>query len=220
MAPTKSPAAGPPPAAIVLLPALIACACAHVPSGRYVRVRAGEGLAVLAGARGIPPSRLLEANGGRRPVPGEWYFVPSEGGLLSARRRPRPAARGDLIWPVPSSRRTSSAFGRRWGRPHHGIDIPGREGAAIVAAADGRVVHEGRIGGYGNVIVLFHPGPGLFTVYAHNQGHHVRTGQRVHQGQVIARLGSTGRSTGPHLHLEVRRNSRPLDPQAHVYNRR
>lgn len=220
MAPTGNTAAA------LACAALLAASCTHVRSGRYVRVGPGETLAALAREHGAPPARLLAANGGRPPKPGTWYFVPLDRGILPGRgggfHPGLPGSylsSGNLIWPVPSSKRISSSFGRRWGRPHQGIDIPGREGAAVIAVADGRVVHAGRLGGYGNVVVLFHPEFDLFSIYAHNRTNHVRAGRKVHKGQVIAALGSTGRATGPHLHLEIRRNSRPLDPAAYVYKR-
>src|SRR5690606_9771758 len=119
---------------------------------------------------------------------------------------------GEFAWPVPSSKRISSGYGKRWGRHHEGIDIPGRVGTSIVAAADGKVIYSGSgLGGYGNITVILHDN-GYHTVYAHAKRNLTVAGQRVYKGQVIAQLGKSGRSTGPHLHFEIRKNSRPLNP--------
>jgi murein DD-endopeptidase MepM/ murein hydrolase activator NlpD len=106
----------------------------------------------------------------------------------------------------------SSSFGQRWGKTHQGIDIPGRIGSHIVAAAEGVVVYSGdEIGGYGNITVIAHKN-GFFTVYAHAKENFTRQGQRVYRGQVIAQIGMTGRTYGPHLHFEVRKNGEAIDP--------
>lgn len=97
-------------------------------------------------------------------------------------------------------------------RMHTGIDIDAASGARIKAAAGGVVVHAARWGGYGNCVIIDHGG-GLATLYAHCSSLSVSVGQEVKQGQVIARVGSTGISTGPHLHFEVRRDGRPVDPE-------
>jgi murein DD-endopeptidase MepM/ murein hydrolase activator NlpD len=116
-----------------------------------------------------------------------------------------------LRWPARGS--VTSGFGSRNGRQHDGIDISGYHGAIVRAAADGTVVFSGRKRTYGRVVILEHGG-GLETVYAHNTDNFVVAGSRVRQGQGIADMGSTGRSTGPHLHFEVRLANRPVDPLA------
>jgi len=120
------------------------------------------------------------------------------------------------VWPVRGQ--ISSAFGWRrnpfggGGSEHHnGIDIPARAGTPIRAAGGGTVIFSGWQGGYGNVVVIDHGG-GLTTKYAHNTRNDAREGARVERGQIIAFVGSTGRSTGPHLHYEVRRNGSPINP--------
>jgi murein DD-endopeptidase MepM/ murein hydrolase activator NlpD len=118
-----------------------------------------------------------------------------------------------LVWPV--SGPVTSVFGWRWGRMHEGIDIAVPTGTPIVAAAAGRVIHAGWMGGYGNLVVIDHGG-GLATAYAHNSSIPVGSGQDVSQGQVIAYAGSTGNSTGSHLHFEVRVNGSAVDPLGYL----
>jgi len=119
-------------------------------------------------------------------------------------------------WPVMG--RISSSFG--WRRHpitrrndfHTGIDIRASRGTPIRAARDGRVTFAGWMGAYGKTVVIEHAG-GHSTLYAHCSAILVRQGERVTAGQTIARVGSTGRSTGPHLHFEVRVNNRAVDPR-------
>lgn len=99
--------------------------------------------------------------------------------------------------------------GRR--RFHRGIDIAAERGAPIKAAASGRVVFSGRQGGYGNTVVIEHAN-GYKTQYAHADSFSVRAGEYVEAGQIVGTVGSTGRSTGPHLHFEVTRNGEHLNP--------
>jgi murein DD-endopeptidase MepM/ murein hydrolase activator NlpD len=107
-----------------------------------------------------------------------------------------------FAWPAQG--KLTSRFGRRWGRMHRGIDIAAPVGTPIYAAADGVVIDAGwHSGGYGNLVEIRHS-DGTTTRYAHNSRIRVATGQQVRQGQQIADMGSTGRSTGPHLHFEIR----------------
>jgi len=122
-----------------------------------------------------------------------------------------------LQWPVPGFTRISSPFGNRAdpfnGRTafHSGIDIPAPMGINILAAESGTVIFSGWQGGYGNTVIINH-GNGLHTMYAHASSLSVRVGQNVNRGDVIARIGSTGRSTGNHLHFEVRVNGSLVNP--------
>ncbi|HVM19039.1 MAG TPA: peptidoglycan DD-metalloendopeptidase family protein [Egibacteraceae bacterium] len=121
----------------------------------------------------------------------------------------------DLLWPTDGA--LTSGFGYRTHpifktrRMHAGIDIPAPTGQPIFAAADGVVSSAGVRGGYGNVVVIDH-GEGLSTVYAHQSRMTVSTGEDVDAGDVIGHVGSTGWSTGPHLHFEVRLGGTPVDP--------
>lgn len=109
----------------------------------------------------------------------------------------------------------TSNFGQRWGREHSGIDIGADSGGEIYAAADGTVVFSGILGGYGNYIRIDH-GNGVETAYGHCSSLVVGEGEKVSRGQLIAYVGSTGNSTGPHLHFEVRVNGEFRDPLEYV----
>jgi len=118
-----------------------------------------------------------------------------------------------LIWPA--SGPVTSPFGFRWGRMHEGVDIGASYGSAIHAAASGTVIYCGWESGYGNLTVIDHGG-NLATAYGHQSSIAVTCGQQVSQGQVIGYVGSTGHSTGPHLHFEVRINGAPVDPMGYL----
>ncbi|PSN18872.1 hypothetical protein C7271_10245 [filamentous cyanobacterium CCP5] len=122
------------------------------------------------------------------------------------------------IWPAQGV--LSSGYGWRWGRMHHGVDVAGPVGTPIFASASGVVVRAGwNSGGYGNLVDIRHP-DGSLTRYAHNSRLNVRQGQEVRQGQQIAEMGSTGYSTGPHLHFEIHLpNSGTVNPIAYLPNR-
>jgi murein DD-endopeptidase MepM/ murein hydrolase activator NlpD len=94
---------------------------------------------------------------------------------------------------------------------HEGIDIAVPSGTPVRASASGTVIHAGWLGGYGNLVVIDH-GDGLATAYGHNSALLVAVGQNVSQGETISLSGSTGNSTGPHVHFEVRVNGVPVDP--------
>jgi len=123
------------------------------------------------------------------------------------------------IWP--SNGVITSGYGRRWGRMHKGIDIAAPIGTPIMAAAPGVVVSAGwNSGGYGKLVEIKHP-DGSLTLYAHNSRIFVRRGQQVGQGQRIAAMGSTGYSTGPHLHFEVHPRGRgAANPMAYLPRKR
>jgi murein DD-endopeptidase MepM/ murein hydrolase activator NlpD len=120
----------------------------------------------------------------------------------------QPSAAG-MIWPCDGV--VVSGFGMRWGRMHEGVDIGCAFGTSNRAAASGTVIYSGWLGGYGNLIVLDH-GNGLSTAYAHASSLLVGVGQSVAQGETVSLVGSTGNSSGPHLHFEVRVNGSAVDP--------
>lgn len=188
----------------------------------------GETLWELSRRYNVPLQDLAEINDLPDPdrvAAGMELFIPGRTLRLATRSPPRPSSRtspgrkglrrpelprGTFIWPIEHGR-LSSRFGRRWGRHHEGIDIAAPAGTPIRAAADGNVIYSGRQRGYGNLVLLEHKEP-YVTVYAHNQVNLVRKGQKVHQAETIARVGSTGRSTGPHLHFEIRDRGKPRNP--------
>jgi murein DD-endopeptidase MepM/ murein hydrolase activator NlpD len=120
---------------------------------------------------------------------------------------------GRFLWP--SSGRVTSPFGRRGRGMHTGIDIANSKGTAIYAANSGTVSFVGRKGGYGNLVIINHGG-GFSTYYAHCNSTLVKSGQSVSRGQKIATVGTTGRTTGPHLHFEVRVNGQPKNPISYL----
>ncbi len=128
----------------------------------------------------------------------------------------KPTRQGTMYWPVPGYSRVSSPYGYRTHpilktrRMHTGIDIPGPSGTAVVAAKDGVVITSRFMNGYGNCIMVDHGD--TVTVYAHLSARNVSPGQRVSGGQTIGQVGSTGMSTGPHLHFEVRVNGSTTNP--------
>ena len=105
----------------------------------------------------------------------------------------------------------SSGFGTRWGRLHRGVDLALAQGSPIYAADSGTVYFAGDGGGYGNLVKVDH-GNGMQTYYAHCSSLLVTSGQKVSRGEKIALTGSTGNSTGPHLHFEVIINGKCIDP--------
>ena len=122
---------------------------------------------------------------------------------------------GTMVWPAegeitsPFGWRVHPIFGTQ--RLHTGIDIGADYGDATRAADGGVVIHSDWMGGYGNAVIIDH-GNGISTLYAHNSQLLVSEGQTVAKGQTVARVGSTGYSTGPHLHFEVRQNGTPVNP--------
>jgi murein DD-endopeptidase MepM/ murein hydrolase activator NlpD len=145
----------------------------------------------------------------------------NSGGGASERQVEQPlliTGSGILCWPVPSCTTITSDYGDRFHpidkvyKMHYGIDIGGSYGAEIVAADSGTVTTSTNSGGYGNYVVINH-GNGMTTLYAHMSSRAVSSGNVVSRGQVIGYIGSTGASTGPHLHFEVSVNGSRTDPK-------
>ena len=222
-------------AAILILIGLSACGTRTVaprvtqkvpPSGTYHIVQPGENLFRIGLIYNVTVDTLARAN--RLNDPGELevgqrIFIPGRDAKTAFNRGlpdrgvgfpPRAPEVGDritekLLWPVSGS--ISSGFGPRGASFHDGIDISAPEGTPIRVVADGEVLYSGDLRGYGNLVIVRHD-EGLVSVYAHNETNLVGKGERVTRGQVIARVGSTGRVTGPHLHFEIRYNNAPRDP--------
>lgn len=128
---------------------------------------------------------------------------------------------GTYTWPAPGYRNITSSYGMRYhpilkvNKLHTGIDIGAPSGAKIVAADSGTVIYSGWLGAYGNAIIIDH-GAGISTLYGHQSARLVSVGAKVTKGQTIGKVGSTGWSTGPHLHFEVRKNGNPINPRSYV----
>jgi murein DD-endopeptidase MepM/ murein hydrolase activator NlpD len=180
----------PPPETTALTPAPRRVAAAPAPAGSYnpsLRTPVGQTVSPELPSLSAPDMYLPDS-----PTQFEGYIWPAKGVL-------------------------TSGYGRRWGRMHKGIDIAAPVGTPIVAAAPGVVVTAGwNSGGYGNLVEVQHP-DGSLTLYAHNNKILVRRGQAVEQGQQISEMGSTGYSTGPHLHFEVHPSGRgAVNPIAYL----
>jgi murein DD-endopeptidase MepM/ murein hydrolase activator NlpD len=119
---------------------------------------------------------------------------------------------------IPSRGTVSSSFGVRWGRMHKGIDIAAPSGSPINAALDGTVIYAGWSNGYGNLIKIAHDGK-IETAYGHCSKIDVKVNDIVKKGDVIGKVGSTGNSTGPHLHFEVKVNGTVKNPAPYIYKK-
>jgi murein DD-endopeptidase MepM/ murein hydrolase activator NlpD len=125
------------------------------------------------------------------------------------------ADRAPFDVPVKAAFRFTSGFGPRWGRMHNGTDFAGAHGTPIYSTADGVVIHSGWSSGYGRLVKIQHEF-GIETRYAHMSRLRVQVGQRVSRGQQIGDMGNSGRSTGTHLHYEVRVGGRPVNPMIYI----
>jgi murein DD-endopeptidase MepM/ murein hydrolase activator NlpD len=210
--------------------------------GIYHPVKKGQTLYAIAKAYGMSVRELQEINGIRDPSDmdvGHHLWIPDADRLVyvaptvestpgvSKRSAPKKkksvtkkktiaksktaTTKRRLMWPVKGGTLTSR-FGTRNGKNHHGIDIGARRGTPIRAANGGKVEFSGwGPTGYGLMIIIKHPG-NLTTVYAHNSRNLVKEGSKVKRGQMIARVGKTGRASGPHVHFEVRNDTHAKNP--------
>ncbi len=128
---------------------------------------------------------------------------------VGTKKRPSTASTGTFATPFYGV--VTSRFGSRWGGTHTGIDLAGAAGSQVVAADGGKVIFAGWSGGYGKLIKIQHDN-GYITYYAHLSSINVSVGQKVAKKEFIGRVGSTGNSTGPHLHFEIRKNGQALNP--------
>ena len=201
---------------------IVLSACSSMKSGQYVYVERPSEMKKVARKYGITVDELKLANPDKSFKGREWIFIPSKVGIAYFLRDTyvvedyKGLGTGRFLWPVPHFYRVSSHFGPRGRRHHDGIDIPAPSGTPVVAVDAGVVIYsDNGIRGYGNLIVLAH-GDDVFTVYAHNRKNNVSKGERVDKGQVIAHVGNTGRSTGPHLHFEIRVKNKVRNPAQYL----
>ncbi len=202
-----------------LTAATVSVIAARTDEARFVRNELAANRDTLAAAQMLKRSALESSRETREEYLEEAEALAAQSASLAAAIRDAqegvgstgtgtPSASG-FIWPVNGT--VVSGYGMRWGRLHEGIDITASTGTPIWAAAAGTVIHAGWLGGYGNLVVVDH-GNGLATAYAHASAILVAVGQQVAQGETISLVGSTGNSSGPHLHFEVRVNGIAVDP--------
>jgi lipoprotein NlpD len=188
-------------------------------------VRPGENLYRIGKAYDVSVEELARVNGIKDPkriLSGQRLFIPGAKQTVPVETiAPAEIAQPDhgaisidpsdetLIWPIAGT--VNSGFGARGSGFHDGIDIGAPEGSPVRAIEKGEVIYSDQIRGYGNIVIIRH-GSGMVSVYAHNQINLVRAGQDVEQGEIIAKVGSTGRVTGPHLHFEIRKHNVAQDP--------
>ena len=150
---------------------------------------------------------ILRGHGAGKPGGGQ-----PGGGTGRGEKFALPTYSDGFAWPLEAGI-VSSEFGQRWGKLHAGIDIAADAGEPVHAAARGLVIYAGDgLQGYGHVVIIRHD-DSLTTLYAHNSHLEVKQGNTVNQGTVIAKVGSTGHSTGPHLHFEIRVGEKPINPR-------
>jgi lipoprotein NlpD len=176
-------------------------------SARRVKVPQPEAPSGTAGGKKKSTST---AKTGKEPRPSGGAAAPKP----APPRKGSSSAKLSFIWPVKGP--VTSWFGARKGRPHDGIDIAAPKGTPIRAAEKGKVIYsDNGISGYGNLIIIQHSG-GFHTVYGHNSRNRVDVDEQVNKWQVIAEVGNTGRASGYHLHFEIRKNERAVDPMQYL----
>lgn len=204
---------------VCILFILLFSACSHYRSGKYIKINTVSDLDNIIKTYDVSRDTLKSLNGGL--LVGSWIFVPTKDGIVNKVSSPLISSRinifeSEFLWPVPLTKKISSKFGKRWGRQHEGIDIAAPRGTHFLAAKSGRVIYAGnQLKTYGNMVIINH-GDGSHSVYAHAMELFAKKGQRVSKGEVIGKVGSTGRSSGPHLHFEIRRNKKPINPESYL----
>jgi murein DD-endopeptidase MepM/ murein hydrolase activator NlpD len=199
--------------------AAVSVIAARTEEARAARDRLAEDRDRLSSVESLKQSALASTRESRADYLREVEGLAAESAALAAQIKAAQEGAGStgngqasaagLIWPCDGV--VVSGFGMRWGRMHEGIDIDCVYGTPNRAAAAGTVIYAGWLGGYGNLVVVDH-GNGLSTAYAHASAILVSVGQSVSQGETVSLVGSTGHSTGPHLHFEVRVNGVAVDP--------
>lgn len=213
--------------ALIFILLFVMCSCSTFKSGKYFHYKGDVSVEKVAKMHGLTSEELLLVNNGSIKK-NQWIFIPTNIGLVSYGRNQtnfsnitfENVAMGEFSWPVLNRYVVSSDYGKRNGRAHDGIDIPAPTGTPILASKSGRVIYSGKgIRGYGNLTILAHKN-GLFTIYAHAYKNLTKKGDKIKGGSVIAYVGNTGRSSGPHLHFEIRKRSVPQNPMVFLkYNR-
>lgn len=200
---------------------LTSCASSIKPSqpvGLWYQYKAGDTLGSISRNFGVRKMDIKKANDiyDERDIEvGMRIFIPNAQKPPSSNieevniEETQPRARITLVWPSPGT--ISSGYGLRQKRMHNGIDITKDKGKDIVAAAGGVVEFSGRKSGFGNLIIINH-GNRIKTYYAHNAKLYVKKRSKIRQGQLIAKMGATGRVKGPHLHFEIRINGQSQNP--------
>jgi LysM repeat protein len=191
--------------------------CSVIQSGNYYKVKSSDTIKSIAKNNNIDLCTLNLANSHRPFYPGQLIFIPKSEGILGQVRNCNSTEHilngVEYIWPVTPKKGITSQAGPRDGKIHNGIDIPAPKGTPIKASNKGTVIFSGfHLSGYGNLVIIKHPS-GAKTYYAHASKIHVKRGQFVKKGQMIAEVGSTGNSTGPHLHFEIRQKNYVLNPK-------
>ncbi|MBI3796414.1 MAG: M23 family metallopeptidase [Deltaproteobacteria bacterium] len=215
---------------------LICGSLAACGSALYYQVRPGDTLSEIGQRYGVSyqeiaryntianPDKLEVGQRLRIPPPTQPQIArpaPSENRVLARavpEKLPTPGpplsegrAGGTSLFSWPVEGQITSMFGPRNGSFHDGLDIAAPRGTAVLAAADGQVIFSDVLRGYGNVVIVRHPG-GYVTVYAHNQTNLVKEGQAVRRGEQLAEVGQSGRATGASVHFEVRKDNLARDP--------
>jgi murein DD-endopeptidase MepM/ murein hydrolase activator NlpD len=199
----------------------------HAPKVQVHVIAVGETLYHIAHAYDVTVEALAKANhiedpttlavGQRlvipRPPESDAEVVPEREAPASTRRTARAATIGHvggvLDWPLRGV--LYARFGKKGDDRHEGIDLAAPKGTPVKTAAPGKVIFAGEQEGYGLMAIVQHTA-GFITLYAHDNDLRVKTGQHVREGQVIATVGESGRTSGPHLHFEVRKDGKPVDP--------